>query len=176
MHNTTKNRQLAILGGEPLFAYPLTIVRPHLPPLDSFLGHFAEGVSRGQVTNNGPAVVAFEEKVSTYCGAPAVICNNGQSALMIMLRAAGVEGGEVIAPSYTFSGTAHAVRWCGARPIFADMKNMVLDPADVERRITADTVAILGVDVYGLACNYDMLEARANGLHTMCSRSSFTTI
>ena len=47
----------------------------------------------------------------------------------------------------------------GARPIFADMKNMVIDPADAERRITADTVAILGVDVYGLACDYDALEA-----------------
>jgi len=159
MHKTIGSRQLAVLGGEPLFAHSLAIVRPQFPPVDSFLGRFVDCMARGQVTNNGPAVVEFEEKVAAYCRASAIICNNGQSALMIMLRAAGVEGGEVILPSYTFSGTAHAVRWCGARPIFADIKDMVLDPIDVERRITAETVAILGVDVYGLACDYDTLEA-----------------
>ena len=152
-------RQLAILGGQPLFPYVLNIVRPQFPRVESFLSRFAQGLDRGQVTNHGPAVAEFEEKVSDYCGARAVVCNNGQSALMIMLRAAGIEEGEVIVPSYTFSATPHAVRWCGASPVFADMRNMVIDPADAERRVTARTVAVLGVDVYGLACDYDAFES-----------------
>jgi dTDP-4-amino-4,6-dideoxygalactose transaminase len=155
----TRKRQLAINGGEPLFPYTLGIVRPKFPPLESFADRFKRAMDTGQVTNHGPAVVEFERKLSDYCGAPVLVCNNGQTALMIMLRAAGIEGGEVIVPSYTFSATPHAASWCGATPVFADMKEMLIDPADVERRITSSTVAILGVDVYGLACDYDALEA-----------------
>jgi len=166
MTDQTGSRRLAALGGSPLFSYPLGIVRPQFPPLESFIDRFAEGMARGQVTNNGPAVVEFEQRVSEYCGAPAVVCCNGQLALMIMLRAAGINGGEVIVPSYTFSATPHAVRWCGATPVFADIKDLVIDPADVERRIGPRTVAILGVDAYGLACDYGALEAigRKHGL------------
>jgi dTDP-4-amino-4,6-dideoxy-D-glucose transaminase len=159
MHHVSGQRELAVLGGNPLFNYPLNIVRPRFPPLERFVDRFAQGMARGEVTNNGPAVVEFETKISEYCEAPAVICNNGQTAMMIMLRAAGLESGEVIVPSYTFSATPHAVKWCGATPVFADIKNMVIDPADIEHRITPNTAAILGVDVYGLACDYDALEA-----------------
>jgi dTDP-4-amino-4,6-dideoxygalactose transaminase len=176
--NEKRKRQLAILGGEPLFPYLLNIVRPRFPALSSFLDRFAQGLERGQVTNHGPAVAEFEEKVADYCGAPAVVCNNGQTALMIMLRAADIEAGEVIVPSYTFSATPHAVRWCGATPVFADMRGMVLDPTDAERRITSRTVAMLGVDVYGLACDYDAFESigRKHGIRVLFdSAPSFGT-
>ena len=176
--NDKRKRQLAILGGEPLFPYLLNIVRPRFPPLPSFLDRFAQSLERGQVTNHGPAVAEFEEKVADYCGAPAVVCNNGQTALMIMLRAADIEAGEVIVPSYTFSATPHAVRWGGGTPVFADMRSMVLDPTDAERRITSRTVAILGVDVYGLACDYDAFESigRKHGIRVLFdSAPSFGT-
>src|SRR5262245_49527960 len=128
MHNVTRKRRLAVLGGDPLFPYTLGIVRPRFPSVESFLGGVRRGLDSGQVTNGGPAVSEFETRLSEYCGAPAVAFNNGQSALMVMLRAAGVESGEVIVPSYTFSATPHAARWCGATPIFADMKGMLIDP------------------------------------------------
>jgi len=175
---TLIERRLAVHGGAPLSTEVMGIVRPKLPDLDSFIDRFRVGMERGQVTNNGPALVEFEQKLSAYCGAPAAVTNNGQSALMIMLRAAGIESGEVIVPSYTFSATPHAVRWVGAHPVFADMKNMVIDPADVERRITSRTVAILGVDVYGLACDYDALEGlgRKHGIKVLFdSAPSFGT-
>jgi len=159
MRCIASRRQLAIHGGEPLFDYVLGIVRPRFPFPESLLGRFSSGLKQGQVTNNGPAVMEFEERLSEYCGALAVVCNNGQSALMIMLLAAGINEGEVIVPSYTFSATPHAVRWCGATPVFADSCEMVLDPVDVERRITSNTVAILGVDAYGVACDYGAFEA-----------------
>jgi dTDP-4-amino-4,6-dideoxy-D-glucose transaminase len=66
----------------------------------------------------------------------------------------------VIVPSFTFPATPHAVRWCGAKPVFADIANdgsMCLDPKDVEKKITSRTVAILGVDPYGIACDYARL-------------------
>jgi dTDP-4-amino-4,6-dideoxygalactose transaminase len=155
-------RKLAILGGEPASARPLHIVRPSFPDLGSFETPFREALASGAVTNHGPAVREFEKRLADYLGSDVVVCNNGQSALMIMLRAAGVEGGEVIVPSYTFSATAHAVRWCGATPVFADIggeDSPCIDPSSVERLVTERTVAILGVDVYGLACDYEALAA-----------------
>jgi dTDP-4-amino-4,6-dideoxygalactose transaminase len=91
---------------------------------------------------------------------------------MTMLRAAGIESGEVILPSFTFAATPHAVRWCGAHPVFADITNdgsMCLDPEDVESKITPRTVAILGVDAYGIACNYAALDeiGRRHGLKVL---------
>jgi len=80
---------------------------------------------------------------------------------MTMLRAAGITGGEVIVPSFTFLATPHAVSWVGAEPVFADIlddQTMRLDPSDVERRITDRTVAILAVDAYGVASDYAALK------------------
>ena len=116
----------------------------------------------GQVTNNGPWVIEFERQLEAYVGVPTLVFNNGQGALMAMVKAAGVEGGEVILPSFTFPGTLHVVTWCGAKPIFADIRpdySFVLDPGDVERKITSRTVAILSVDPYGIASDYEALDA-----------------
>lgn len=151
-------RQLAVLGGEPLCTQPLPIVRPTFPKLDRFAKAFQDALSTGSVTNNGPAVIEFERRLADRVGAEIVACSHGQSALMIMLRAAGIDSGEVIVPSYTFSATPHAVRWCGATPVFADIgcgNSLCLDAEKVEPLVSERTVAILPVDVYGIACDYE---------------------
>ena len=147
---------VALLGAAPIFAEPLQIVRPSFPPLDSFAEQFRTALVTGQVTNNGPWVQEFERRLSTFLGVPTIAFVNAQTALMAMLRAAGIDGGDVIMPSFTFSASAHAVRWAGAEPVFADVADdgsMCLDPRDVEHRITPRTVAIFGVDAYGIACD-----------------------
>jgi len=80
---------------------------------------------------------------------------------MLMLRAAGIDSGEVIVPSFTFSATPHAVRWVGAETVFADVKGVdepCLDPEDVERRITSSTVAVVPVDLYGIPSDYEAFD------------------
>jgi len=171
---------IALLGGAPLFERPLNIVRPSFPVVETFLAPFRAALASGQVTNGSQWVVKFERMLSEYLGVPALAFCNGQLALMTMLRAAGIEGGEVIVPSFTFAATPHAVRWCGAKPVFADIgaKSMCLDPGDVERKITSRTVAILGVDAYGIACDYDSLVevGRRYGLKVLFdSAASFGT-
>jgi dTDP-4-amino-4,6-dideoxy-D-glucose transaminase len=172
---------IALLGGAPFFEQPLQIVRPTFPPVESLVPAFGAALSVGQVTNNGPWVQEFERRLSDYLGVPTIVFCNGQIAMMTMLRAAGIEHGEVIVPSFTFPATPHAVRWCGAEPVFADIGIdgfMCLDPEDVERKITARTVAILGVDVYGIACDYVTLTAigRRSGLKVLFdSAASFGT-
>jgi dTDP-4-amino-4,6-dideoxygalactose transaminase len=148
--------------GIPIFETPLEIVRPTFPPVEGMLANFAKSLTAGQVTNNGPWVVKFERLLEDYLGVPIVVFSSGQVALMTMLRAAGITGGEVIVPSFTFAATPHAVVWNGAEPVFADTKDdmsFTIDPVDVEARITSKTVAILSVDPYGIACDYDALVA-----------------
>jgi dTDP-4-amino-4,6-dideoxygalactose transaminase len=156
----------AILGGVPLSDQPLNIVRPRFPGLETFVERFRTALLSGSVTNHGPHVRELERQLALYMHVPAVAaCVNGELALMLMLKAAGVDSGEVIVPSYTFSGTPHAVRWCGATPVFADIDpegSMCLDPIDAERRITERTKAILGVDAYGIACNYETFAQLGN--------------
>ncbi|MGA8610326.1 MAG: DegT/DnrJ/EryC1/StrS family aminotransferase [Xanthobacteraceae bacterium] len=144
----------------PVFKKPLEIVRPRLPPLDAIADKFNRALTSGQVTNNGPWVIEFERRLEDYIGVPTLVFSSGQAALLAMLYAAEVRGGEVIVPAFTFAATPHAVVWSGAEPIFADIKDDMsfgLDPTDVERRITERTVAILAVDPYGIACDYAAL-------------------
>jgi dTDP-4-amino-4,6-dideoxygalactose transaminase len=146
------------------------------------LSDFTRALAVGQVTNNGPWVVKFERLLEDYLGAPTLVFSSGQVAMMTMLRAAGISGGEVIVPSLTFAATPHAVVWNGAEPVFADIKDdmsFTIDPVDVEAKITDKTVAILSVDPYGIACDYEALVAigRRRGLRVLFdSAPSFGTM
>jgi dTDP-4-amino-4,6-dideoxygalactose transaminase len=150
----------AVLGGEPASKNKLEIVRPIFPSIGSFVEEFGEALASGAVTNGGPHVRKFEQQLAEYLGVTGVItCNNGESALLLALAAAGVAGGEVIVPSYTFAGTPHAVYWAGANVVFADIdESLCIDRGDVEAKITASTKAVLAVDVYGIPCDYEALE------------------
>ena len=145
------------------------------------LPDFIRSLAAGQVTNNGPWVVKFERLLADYLGVPTLVFSSGQAALMTMLAAAGIKSGEVIVPSLTFAATPHAIVWNGAEPVFADVKDdmsFTIDPADVEARITDKTVAILSVDPYGIACDYEALAGigRRRGLRVLVdSAPSFGT-
>jgi len=74
--------------------------------------------------------------------------------LWAMLESVGVQGREVIVPSFTFISTANSVIHAGGKPVFADIEDesFGLDPKDVERKITKKTVAIMPVHYGGMAC------------------------
>jgi dTDP-4-amino-4,6-dideoxygalactose transaminase len=69
----------------------------------------------------------------------------------------------VIVPSFTFVATVHALQWQGITPVFADIDPAThnIDPAVVERLITARTTGIVGVHVWGRPCDTDALAAIA---------------
>ena len=101
----------------------------------------------------GPEVEAFEREAAEKLGtAEAVSCANGTDAIVLVLDAMGIgPGDEVICPSFTFYATAEAIARRGATPVFADIDPVTLnlDPADVERRITERTKAIMPVHLFG---------------------------
>jgi dTDP-4-amino-4,6-dideoxygalactose transaminase len=101
----------------------------------------------------GPEVEAFEREAAARLGTQdAVSCANGTDALVLVLDAMEIgPGDEVICPTFTFYATAEAIARRGATPVFADIDatTLNLDPADVERRITERTKAIMPVHLFG---------------------------
>jgi len=88
----------------------------------------------------------------------AIAHNSGTSALHTCLRAAGVHAGdEVISPALTVIMNAFATLYEGAVPVFADVDRDTfnIDPADLRRRITPRTKAIMTVSLYGLSADLD---------------------
>jgi len=112
---------------------------------------------------------AFEAALAEELDVPHVVCvSSGTAALHLACLAAGLgPGDEVIVPSATFVATAAAVRYCGAQPVFCDVagpRTPLLDPADVERRITERTKAVMAVHFCGYGADVDAIrELCANG-------------
>jgi dTDP-4-amino-4,6-dideoxygalactose transaminase len=95
----------------------------------------------------------------------ALAMNSGTAALHSGLFAVGVgPGDEVILPSYTWHATASAVLCCGAKPVFCDIdpRTLTADPADMARRVTPRTKAILPVHVWGNPAEMDAIVAVAD--------------
>jgi len=109
----------------------------------------------------GKKVRQFEAKFAAFHTARfGVSCTNGTAAIEMALRGLGVlPGDEVIVPPYTFIATASAVVTVGAIPVFADIlpDTLCIDPADVERKITPRTKAIIPVHVAGYVADMDRL-------------------
>jgi dTDP-4-amino-4,6-dideoxygalactose transaminase len=132
---------------------PLFNVKAQYAPLVPQLTRvFADVLEDGRFVF-GPNVTAFEREAAEYLGvAETVGVANGTDALVLALDALGIgRGNEVICPAFTFFATAEAIARREATPVFADIdpQTLNLDPADVERRLTERTKAILAVHLFG---------------------------
>jgi len=103
----------------------------------------------------------FEKAFAEYVGAKYCVAqNNGTSTLAAAYFAAGVgPGDEVIHPAFTWVCSISPAVHLGAKPVFCeiDPKTLVIDPIDVERRITPRTRAITAVHLHGNVCDMDAL-------------------
>jgi dTDP-4-amino-4,6-dideoxygalactose transaminase len=101
----------------------------------------------------GPEVASFEQEAAELLGVQETVsCANGTDALVLVMDAMEIgPGDEVICPAFTFYATAEAIARRGATPVFAEIDPVTLnlDPADVERRITERTKAIMPVHLFG---------------------------
>lgn len=154
---------LAINGAQPAFKQPLHVGRPNISSRENFLAGVNRAIDNEWLTNDGPLVREFEQRVAGVLGVKhCVAMCNGTIALEIAIRALGMTG-EVIIPSWTFVATAHALYWQGITPIFADIDPVThnLDPAAVRRMITPRTSGIIGVHLWGRAAPVAELQAIA---------------
>jgi dTDP-4-amino-4,6-dideoxygalactose transaminase len=150
---------LALFGGRPAFEEALHVGRPNVGNRVRLLERFNQILDSRRLTNDGPFVKEFEQRIADLFGVKHCIAMcNGTMALEIAIRALGMEG-EVIVPSFTFIATAHALQWQGIKPVFCDIdpRTHALDPERVAQTITPRTTGIIGVHVWGHACDIEAL-------------------
>jgi len=176
MNNAPAGQQLVAQNGEiersakPQMKVPfLDLKAHHAPIIDEFDGAIHEVIESGAFAG-GPFVERFEQEFAAYCGSKyAIGVGNGTDALWLTLLALGVgEGDEVITVPNTFVATAEAIIYCKAQPVFVDVdeKTFTLDPAELEKCLTARTKAIIPVHLFGQPADMDPILqfARAYGL------------
>jgi dTDP-4-amino-4,6-dideoxygalactose transaminase len=121
-----------------------------------------EPIETGWLTQ-GPKVAAFERAFAErHRVRHAIAVTSATTGLHLALAALGIgPGDEVIVPAFTWVATANAVLYCGATPVFADVDRATfnIDPADVARRLTKRTRAVIPVHLFGLCA--DMAGLRA---------------
>ncbi len=152
----------AALGGKPVFASKVQIVRPLLPDFADMTEEVQSILKSGMVTK-GQYLQAFEQAIAQHLGVEHVIAvSSCTSGLMLTYKALGLTG-DVVVPSFTFMATVSSLVWCGLRPVFADVDpdTTNLDPAAAEAAITPNTSAIVAVHNFGNPADIEGLRAVA---------------
>ena len=161
---TTSSQTLAIDGGAPVRAERLPLHKPWFDAREEQA--IARVLATTHVAGDGEKGRELERLLRESTGARSVLAvNSCTAALEMALAVAGLQpGDEVILPSFTFVSSANAVIKAGARPVFADIDPITLglDPADVARRITPRTRALLPMHYAGMACDMAALAAIAS--------------
>jgi perosamine synthetase len=139
------------------------LVRPSLG--DAEVAETSRVIRSGWITQ-GPEVAAFEKEFATTVGAAhAAAVSNCTVAQELAFRALRIQpGDEIITVSHSFVATANSIVAVGAVPIFVDVceDNWGMDPALVERAITAKTKAIMCVHQVGIPCRVQEIVAIAH--------------
>jgi dTDP-4-amino-4,6-dideoxygalactose transaminase len=165
IHKIKSNIQdLAIFGRTPAFPEKLHVGRPNIGNRDHLLVRINDMLDRNWLSNNGPYVQEFEQRIANTLDVKHCIAMcNGTVALEIAIRALELTG-EVIIPSFTFIATAHALQWQEITPVFCDVdsETHTINPWRIEAMITPRTSGIIGVHVWGQPCNIDILTEIAN--------------
>src|SRR5690242_2137119 len=139
-------------------------------PIRAEIRRAIDEVCDAQALILGPHVERFERELAAYCGTKhAIGVSSGTDALLCALMALGVgPGDEVVCPSFTFFATSGSVARLGATPVFAeiDPATFNVDPADVARKVTPRTKALMPVHLFGQVARMEPINevARRHGI------------
>lgn len=127
----------------------------------------------GWVAGQGPESKEFEEAFKKKFGFHnAVAVNNCTAALHLALLCLGVKkGDEVLVSDYTYPATAHAVEYCGAKPVFVDARldTYNMDVSDAEEKVSDATKVIMPVHAFGQSADMRAVKnlAKKHGLNVV---------
>jgi dTDP-4-amino-4,6-dideoxygalactose transaminase len=134
----------------------INVTKPYLPPLEEFLPLLEDIWQSKMLTNNGKYNTKFCRELEKLWNVEHVVTfANGTQALLAALSClATEEKGEVVTTPFTFIATTNSIIWTGHQPVFVDIDPATLniDISAIEKAITPQTVAILGVHCYGNPC------------------------
>ena len=140
---------------------PLLDLKPQYLSIKKEIDEAVQRVIDSQYFIMGPDVAKLEEEICQYLGCKkAVGVSSGTDALLLALMAIDIQpGDEVIVPTYSFFATAGVVARLNATPVFTDVDPVTfnLNPADLEKKITKKTKAIIPVHLYGQSAEMDSI-------------------
>jgi dTDP-4-amino-4,6-dideoxygalactose transaminase len=116
---------------------------------------YVEEILKSGMLTLGKYTQLFEKEFARVCDVKyAVAVSSGTSALEIVLRSFGVNGGEILVPTNTFTATAASVFFAGGKPVLTDInpKTLCIDVDNVHKNITNKTKGIIVVHIGGLVC------------------------
>ncbi|HEB30518.1 MAG TPA: DegT/DnrJ/EryC1/StrS family aminotransferase [Spirochaetes bacterium] len=154
-------------GGSPVRKTFLTFAPPDIRE-EEILS--VASVLRSKWITRGKKCEEFEKAISAYTGSRhAVVLNSATAGLFLSLKVAGTkEGDEVITTPYTFAASANVIIHTGAKPVFADIEEdtFSISPAEIEKKITKNTRAIMPVHFAGHPVEIDTIDeiAKSNDL------------
>lgn len=139
----------------------INVTKTFLPPIEEYNSYIEKIWANNQLTNQGPLLKEFEEKISEYLGVNSLhFVANGTLALQLALRALDIKEGEVITTPFSYVATTSAILWERCQPVYVDIEpdTLCIDPGKIESAITEKTKAILAVHVFGNTCNIEAIE------------------
>jgi len=130
------------------------------------LSYVQEAVRTGWISSEGRFIAEFERRWAEFCGVTygVAVCNGTAALELAMAALALPAGSEVILPSFTIISCVAAVLRTGCLPVLVDCEpdTWCLDVAEVRRKITGKTRAIMPVHIYGHMADMGPLMELAN--------------
>jgi dTDP-4-amino-4,6-dideoxygalactose transaminase len=160
------NNLPAIAGGGPVRTQYLVFGSPSIG--EEEILEVSLSMRSGWV-GTGPKVKRFEEMFEKYKNCRhAIAVSSCTAALHLSLLVSEISpGDEVITTPLTFAATANSIVHVGAKPVFADvqLETMNINPADVKKKVSKKTKAIIPVHLAGRPCEMDALVELAKMFH-----------
>jgi dTDP-4-amino-4,6-dideoxygalactose transaminase len=141
----------------------IPVTKPFLPARQVFDKYIDQIWERNWLTNDGPLVRMFEERVRTYLGIRHFLfVANGTLALQMAIKALNLRG-EIITTPFSYVATTSSIVWESCKPVFADIDEATLNinPSNIEAVISPRTVGILATHCFGNACDIHAIETIA---------------
>lgn len=142
--------------------------KPEMGAYEAYIEEIKSIWETGNMTNNGPKVQQFREKLRLYINCENIdLFVNGHSALSIVLKAMELpKGGEVLTSPFTFVSTTNAIVQNGFVPVFCDIDSTYnIDIESIKRNITEKTCAIVTPHIFGIPCHVEEIEEIAKKNH-----------
>ncbi len=140
------------------------VTESFLPPLEEYEKYIKKIFDTKQLTNQGSLLIELEEKLKIFLGVENFqYVSNGTVALQLALSSLSLDSGEIITTPFSYVATVSSILWQRCKPVFVDInqENFTIDVDKIKEKITPQTKAILGVHVFGYACDVLKIEALA---------------
>ena len=141
----------------------INVTQSSMPSYEEYCEEIKSVWESVHLTNRGPIHNRLAQGLKNYLKVDGIeLCVNGHLALYCAIKALNLKG-EIITTPFTFASTTNAIVQAGCTPVFCDVKDdFTINESKIESLITPQTVAILGVHVYGNVCDVDAIKKIAD--------------